>query len=185
VCTLRRVHRAIVLAGGVATGVALVLPLDAASQSPAGTTVFKCETAGQVIYTDTPCTDAHKVDALRIHGGAATAPSAERLPDRAGAARMQSGSIDPWRRVASQTPYAMTRASYGKGVNPECPHLAQRMARVEAEEQTATSRTIGLIQERLAVQRHWYRQLGCAADVPDSASHPTQLSTHRVPGYAG
>lgn len=184
-CTLRRAHRAIVLAGSVATGVALVLPLDAASQSSAGATVFKCETAGRVIYTDTPCADAHKVDALRIQGGAAPAPGAERTPNRAGDARVQSGSMDPWRRVASQPPYAMTRASYGTSVNPECPHLAQRMARVEAEEQTATSRTIGLIQERLAVQRHWYRQLGCAADVPNSPSYPTQLSTHRAPGYAG
>jgi hypothetical protein len=74
------------------------------------------------------------------------------------------GTGAPGRPAALERPEGQPRAArFSAAANPECPHLAQRMARVAAEEQVANAHDIGLIQERLAVQRHWYQQLGCAA----------------------
>ncbi|MPZ44814.1 MAG: DUF4124 domain-containing protein [Betaproteobacteria bacterium] len=139
---------------------ALLLPTHAASQAPSGRTIFRCETAGQISYTDAPCPDAEKVDAIRLPG--VNRPAA---PDRmAYHAPSDDGSGATWRPSAVKRPdgLAPRAARFAAGVNAECPHLAQRMALMEAEELVANGHNVGVIQERLAVQRHWYRQLGCA-----------------------
>ena len=145
-----------------------VLPASAQGQSLPSSprTVFKCESGGQTVYTDQPCLDGQKIDALRLHsvnapGREATEISAAREPYRESAIAgwKQPGTAEGkpavtyervWRQLA-HTPQA------------ECPHLSQRMALVEAEEQIASSRTIQAIQERLSVQRKRYRELNCAS----------------------
>jgi hypothetical protein len=144
--------------------VGALLPLQATGQAPGGRTIFRCESAGHISYTDAPCPDAEKVDPVRLRGvspPAASGRTAYAPSDGAGA----SGRPSPLERPEGGQPRAVR---FSPAANPECPHLAQRMARVAAEEQVANAHNIGLIQERLAVQRHWYQQLGCAAfaDVP-------------------
>ena len=142
----------------VAAGALLLLPIQAASQASGGRTIFRCESAGHVSYTDAPCPDAEKVDAVRLRG--VNPPAA---PDRMAYAP-SDGAGATWRRYSGERAESVEppAARFASEANPECAHLAQRMARVQAEEQVANAHNIGLIQERLAVQRHWYRQLGCA-----------------------
>ena len=159
---------------------ALILPTEAASQKPDRRTVFRCETAGHISYSDAPCPDAEKINPIRLRGvNPPTAPN--RMAYRAPGHRPPSDSVPS---------YAVERhtARFEPGVNPECPHLAQRMALVEAEERSATAHTIATLQERLAVQRHWYKQLGCAASEhrPVPAAAPAQASDPLPEyGYAG
>jgi hypothetical protein len=168
------------LAGFCAVLCVLIVPTEAASQKPDRRTVFRCETAGHISYSDAPCPDAEKIDPIRLRGvNPPTAPN--RMAYRAPADRPPSDPVPS---------YAVERhtARFGPGVNPECPHLAQRMALVEAEERSATAHTIATLQERLAVQRHWYKQLGCAASeqLPVPATAPAQASDPlSAYGYAG
>ncbi|MGH8667355.1 MAG: hypothetical protein ACREUX_24105 [Burkholderiales bacterium] len=165
---------------------ALLLPTHAAaSQAPGGRTIFRCETAGQVSYTDAPCPDAEKVDPIRLPG--VNRPA---TPDRmAYHAPSDDGSGATWRpsAVERRKSIELRAARLAPGVNPECPHLAQRMALVETEQQVANGHNIGVIQERLAVQRHWYRQLGCATFVhsPAPAGSAQPSNPQRARDYAG
>lgn len=161
----------------------LLLPIQAASQAPGARTIFRCESAGHISYTDAPCPDADKVDPVRLRG---MNPSA--APDRMAYAP-SDGTGATWRPPAVEQPDAIgpRAARFAPGANAECPHLAQRMALVEAEEQVANAHNIGLIQERLAVQRHWYRQLGCAL-FADRAVQPASTRTanpQRLRDYSG
>lgn len=115
--------------------------LDSSSAAGQAPTLFRCETRGHITYSDRPCADAQKVQALRLSGGSHVAGA-------------DSGT---WRSYA----VAGYGNRLGRSVDPECPHLAQRMALVEAEEQRATADTIGLVQQRLAVQRSRFRELAC------------------------
>ena len=140
------------LAALCALAAAAAVALPAASQTlpPSPRMVFKCEQAGQVIYTDQPCSGAQKSELLRVH--AAPPPDA---------------GIQPYPPVAAlldPRPAALTERPPKVAGTPraECPHLAQRIALVEAEEQRATSQNIRMIQERLAVQRNRYNELGCS-----------------------
>jgi hypothetical protein len=115
-------------------------------------TVFRCETLGQITYSDQPCAGAQRVDALRLPGANRVAMAESTHATTPAAAGWGYGS-------------GANRSSHARTDDPECPHLAQRMARVEAEEQRATAATIGLIQQRLAVQRERFRELACATPV--------------------
>lgn len=138
------------LAGFAALITAAPVP-DAGAQS-GSRSIFKCETAGRVTYTDAPCSDAARVDELPIRS---TPPHTRGHVAYGAGFPLDSGAR--W--------HADSRAaSFRRDANPECPHLAQRMALVEREERTANT------EERLAVQRHWYRQLGCAG-APDAERH--------------
>lgn len=131
--------------GHAADSTAYAAGSAAGSASAAGgaPTVFRCEANGRITYSDQACPHAQKMHALRLPG----------------VARVAAADSDTWRSYAV--------AGYGNGyrlgrsVDPECPHLAQRMGWVEAEEQRATADTIGLIQQRLAVQRSRFRELAC------------------------
>jgi hypothetical protein len=178
------------LAGFCAVVGVSILPTEAASQNPDRRTVFRCESAGRISYSDAPCPEAEKVDSIRLHG--VNPPRApDRVAYRAPGERAHDGTVGTWQpSTAKQSAGIGPRiARFLPGANPECPHLAQRMALVEAEERAATAHTIATIQERLAVQRHWYWQLGC----PDSEPVPTLPAVAPAPtsdppsayGYAG
>lgn len=142
------------LAAWCALAAAAAVALPAASQtlplSPR--MVFKCEQAGQVVYTDQPCSGTQKSELLRVH--AAPLPEAGVLPYSAASV---AAPLDPQQTALTERPPKVAGTP-----RAECPHLAQRIALVEAEEQRATSQNIRLIQERLAVQRNRYNELGCS-----------------------
>jgi hypothetical protein len=159
---------------------ALVLPIQAAGQARSGRTIFRCESAGHISYTDAPCPHAEKVDPVRLRG---VNPPA--TPDRTAYAPGDlTGATYAMKRSVNAEPRA---ARVAPGSNPECPHLAQRMARVETEEQVANAHNIGLIQQRLAEQRHWYQQLGCDTFVASPRPAGSTQSSNPQPGrdYAG
>jgi hypothetical protein len=181
----KRTCRSLIALLGLGTAVGVLpLPVAAQSQAPGGRTVFKCEAGGRITYTDAPCPGADKVGALRLHG--VNRPIPDRVAHTAAADTLTGVSGVPSGTSAVRNGFVSRTFRFPPSANPECPHLAQRMARVEAEEQVATSQTIGMIQERLAVQRHWFEQLGCGVPgdgAPSTAA--THLSKRTRAGYAG
>ena len=154
-----RTRRHLLPLGAIAAAVsAIALPAYAVGSSQPGT-VFRCEVEGRVLYTDSPCPRAERVDTIRVPGPRLHSP------------RLHSPQAVTASWEAAESPLRVTDArSYGwdprthrfaQPEKAECPHLAQRMALVEAEERTATAASIGLIQERLSVQRQRFRELGC------------------------
>jgi hypothetical protein len=146
------------------------LPAQAQSQNLPSSprTVFKCESDGQTVYTDQPCLGTQKLETLRLHAVSAPAMrEATDARDARGPYRESAGA--GWRNpgAAAEGKPAVTyeRVTRQLAHTPqaECPHLSQRIALVEAEEQNASSRTIQAIQERLSIQRKRYRELGCAS----------------------
>jgi hypothetical protein len=139
------------LAALCALAAAAAVALPAASQTlpPSPRMVFKCEQAGRVVYTDQPCSGAQKSELLRVH-----AP-----PPEAGVQLYSSvaAPVDSQQMALTERPPRVAGTP-----RAECPHLAQRIALVEAEEQRATSQNIRMIQERLGVQRNRYNELGCS-----------------------
>jgi hypothetical protein len=168
------------IAGFCVAAGALLLPIHAIGQAPGGRTIFRCESAGHVSYTDAPCPDAEKVDPVRLRG--INPPAA---PDRM--AYAPNGSTAAPGRSSARERVAPRTARFAPAANAECPHLAQRMALVAAEEQVANAHDMGLIQERLAVQRHWFQQLGCAAfaDAPAPAGSIQSSEPHAPRDYTG
>jgi hypothetical protein len=117
-------------------------------------TVFKCEQGGQVVYTDQPCAGAERSELLKVR---AERPADGALPHAAREGGPAPAATEPPPAVVTERP-----PKVAKTPRAECPHLAQRIALVEAEEQRATSHSIRMIQERLSVQRKRYSELGCS-----------------------
>ena len=151
--------RLMLLAAASLTALSLPATSQGLPQSPR--TVFKCENGGETVYTDKACPGAQRAELLRVRASPASSPDphpgsysgaaldAQAPAAQAPAAEMAAGAAEPLPRLAG-TPQA------------ECPHLGQRIALVEAEERTASSQTMPLIQERLVVQRKRYSELGCS-----------------------
>ena len=132
-----------------------IAPTPVQSQEPArGRAIVKCVIAGETVYTDLSCSEAARI-ARELSPGDSAADSAPDPSEPAPAS--PSAEAPTYYAVVLDLP---NTPAYGR--NPECPHLEQRMALVEAEgKATAGSEALSRIEERLAVQRSWHRQLGC------------------------
>jgi hypothetical protein len=135
-----------------AAAASLALPAPAQTLPPSPHLVYKCEQGGQIVYTDQPCSGAEKSELLKVR--AAPPSDAQVAPG----GHRDAGAVPADNPTALERPPKVARTP-----RAECPHLAQRIALVEAEEQRATSQNIRMIQERLAVQRNRYNELGCSA----------------------
>jgi hypothetical protein len=152
-------------AGALFALAAASLALPAASQTlpPPPHQVYKCEQDGQIAYTDHPCAGAEKAELLKVRAAPPAPPSPTAAPtarDGQAPGGFRDAGTGPTDSLAAlpERPPRVARTPQA-----ECPHLAQRIALVEAEEQHATSQNIRMIQERLAVQRNRYSELGCSA----------------------
>jgi hypothetical protein len=176
-------------AGALFALAAASLALPAASQTlpPPPHQVYKCEQDGQIAYTDHPCAGAEKAELLKVRAAPPAPPSPTAAPtarDGQAPGGFRDAGTGPTDSLAAlpERPPRVARTPQA-----ECPHLAQRMALVAAEEQAANAHDIGLIQERLAVQRHWYQQLGCAAfaDAPAPAGSSRSFRSQAGRDYTG
>ena len=149
---------------GACGGVVAAAPPPTQTESPPSAprgAVFKCDTGGSTLYTDRPCAGGRSIEPIALQG-------IVRMDDRSpveggrGALAPHGGTSKALDASGIHPAAAAPRGIYSAaGVNPECPHLAQRMARVLAEESAATDDTRPLIEERLAIQRQRYRELDC------------------------
>jgi len=124
--------------------------------------VVKCEIAGETVYTDLSCAEAHRI-AVELSPDYRARQSLRR--EASAEASAASGPANPGEpSTAAHHVIALSLPSISPalGRNAECPHLEQRMALVEAEGRIATaSDALQHIEQRLAVQRSWHRELGC------------------------
>jgi hypothetical protein len=126
--------------------------------------VIRCEIAGEVVYTDLTCAEAHRIAtelSPEYRARQALRRGGEMIP-AAPPASDASTVTEPATATHIAIALDLPRVSSALGRNPECAHLEQRMALVEAEGRIAmASDAIRTVEERRAVQRHWHRELGC------------------------
>jgi hypothetical protein len=138
---------------GLALVAALALGSPALGQEarPAARAIQKCEVNGQILYTDLSCSEGRRIASELSPYVVAPSPSS----DAAGSAARHAA-----RPFFAMPDYRGGAVAYRR--NPECPHLEQRMLRVEAEARVATNpETLAHLNERLAVQQAWHQELQC------------------------
>ena len=114
-------------------------------------TIVKCQIAGQTLYTDLSCAEAGRI-------AAELSPKQADPPHESNFGAPQ----EPFLNLGSPVDTRFVVVAGGR--NPECPHLEQRMAMVSAEGmRTLSEDSIRILEERLTVQRHWHRELGCSS----------------------
>jgi hypothetical protein len=119
------------------------------SPATSARTIVKCNIEGQTVYTDLPCAEAGRITTELSPKQGDVHPE-----PHFGALRREVADLG----LPIDTRFVVVAG----GRNPECPHLEQRMALVAAEGmRTVNDESIRMIDERLTVQRHWHRELGC------------------------
>jgi hypothetical protein len=131
---------------------------------PPSRTVFKCKNGAKIVYSDSPCLGAEKIDVEPTRGlNAASAherigPDVQRELRREGIAN----AVRPISGMdAKQFEVAGRRIKLTAAAQRECRELDKDIPAAELEEKQAAAATLPSIQERLFVLRSRYRDLRC------------------------
>lgn len=142
----------------------LVPPFVTAQQlPPPSRTVFKCKHDGKIIYSDSPCLGAEKIDVeptrgVSISGKPKAGADVQRELQREGFAN----AIKPLTGMdARQFDALGRRLQLPSNVQRECSDLDKRVPALEEEEVHATQADLAGVQQRLFVARKRYRELRC------------------------
>jgi hypothetical protein len=136
----------------------------AQSLPPPSRTVFKCETAGKVVYSDSPCLGARTVDveptrgADKITGKGLTGPDVQRERNRE---QLVEG-LRPFTGMdAKQLDTAGRRQKLTADGQAQCGRLDTQIPVAEADEARATGASRQEVQVRLLKLRQQFRDLHC------------------------
>jgi hypothetical protein len=153
----RFVSAFIVLMATVATGSAQQLPAPSR-------TVYRCEAAGKVTYSDAPCVGAKKVD-VEPTRGLNRSTGAERLGSDVMRERQTELIADAVRPItgldSQQFEVQRRRVQLPVAAKKECRALDQAIPRFERQETLTSSQELPAIQQQLFKLRKRYQQLHC------------------------
>ena len=150
----------------VATLLALSIggPSLAQKVPPPSRTVYKCEAEGKVVYSDSPCLGAKRIDVEPTRGLNKTSGST-RVGTDVRNERHSEQIAEIYRPVfgenAEQRALRHRRAKLAPGARLQCDRLDREIPAVEKTEGQATRSELLAIQNRLLRLRRQHRDLGC------------------------
>jgi hypothetical protein len=142
----------------------VVGPAFAQKLPPPSRTVFKCETDGKVVYSDSPCLGARRVD-VQPSRGLNKSSGTERIGPDVRRERHDDAMADAMRPLFGEsTEQRATRHRRFK-LTPEaqlrCRRLDARVADAEAVEAKAGKAELAPVQARLLALRKEHLAIGC------------------------
>ena len=136
----------------------------AQSLPPPSRTVFKCKKDGKVVYSDSPCVGAEKLE-VEPTRGLNQASGMERIGSDVRRELQQEGIANAVRPItgmdAKQFEIAGRRMQLTAEAQRECGGLDKSIPAVELEEKHATTDDLPRVQQRLFILRKRYRELRC------------------------
>ena len=161
----RQVRTSMNVAAGIgAIFMTLVGVSQAQSLPPPSRTVFKCDVAGKVVYSDSPCLGAKQVDveptrgANKATGKELTGADVRREQQREGLAE----AVKPITGMnAKQFNVATNRTKLDAGARTQCSLLDVQIPAVEVDEAKSAAQDRQDVQARLLKLRQQFRDLRC------------------------
>lgn len=141
------------------TGMATAQSLPAPSR-----TVFKCEEAGKVVYSDSPCLGAKRVDVEPTRGLDQMSGKKQVGQDvrREQRQEVMAQALKPLtNETAEQYKQRVRRSKLSPSAQATCQRLDRQVARAEAQEKAATPANLAAVQDRLLRLRLEQRDLKC------------------------
>lgn len=140
-------------------GVATAQSLPAPSR-----TVYKCEEAGKVVYSDSPCLGAKRVDVEPTRGLDQMSGKKQVGKDvrREQRQEVMAQALKP---LTNETPdqykQRVRRSKLSPSAQAKCQRLDRQVDRAEAQEKAATPANLAAVQDRLLRLRLEQRDLKC------------------------
>lgn len=127
-------------------------------------TIFKCEEAGKITYSDSPCVGAQKIDVEPTRGVSKLSGS-ERTGRDVQIERHREIIADALRPLtgmdAKQLEVRQRRMRLAPDAQRECLQLDERVPAVEGRERLATGQKLAEVQRELYHLRTRFRELRC------------------------
>lgn len=140
------------------------MPALAQSLPPASRTVFKCVEKGKVVYSDSPCLGAQRID-VEPTRGLNKSSGTERVGADVRQERHNELIADALRPVLGETAEQRAkrhrRAKLGTQAKTECADLDNRISAGEAEKKQAAAAFRKPVQGRLLALRGRFKELQC------------------------
>jgi hypothetical protein len=153
-----------VAAGIGAICMTLVVASQAQSLPPPSRTVFKCEVAGKVVYSDSPCLGARKVD-VEPTRGADKSTGKERVGADVSRERQREAFAEAVKPItgmnAKQFDIATNRTKLTGEAQSQCRKLDAQIPEAEADEAKAVGPDRQDAQVRLLKLRQQFRDRRC------------------------
>ena len=147
------------------TGVLVVSTSGLAQKlPPPSRTVFRCEVAGKVTYSDAPCLGATKVD-VEPTRGLNKSTGTERIGADVRKERLNEQLAEAFKPVLNETPEQRAKRHHRARLQPDarqqCGRLDERIAATEMSEKHVTGTALSSTQQQLLDLRNRNRSLGC------------------------
>jgi hypothetical protein len=131
---------------------------------PASRTVYKCEVNGKVVYSDSPCLGARRVDVTPTRGldrSTGQARTGSDVRDE----RLNEQMAEALRPLLNETPEERALRHRRSKLSPEaraqCRSLDARIRDLEDEERAASRENLETVQRGLFTARTEHREFGC------------------------
>ncbi len=139
---------------------------DAMAQSlpPPSRTVFRCEEGGKVVYSDSPCLGAKRID-VEPTRGVSKLSGQERTGRDVAHEKFREQVSEAIRPLSGMNPKQFATFEKRMKLSPEaqreCQRLDGRVPALEHEERQASGQALMEVQGRLLGVRRRFRELGC------------------------
>ena len=131
---------------------------------PPSRTVFKCEEAGKVVYSDAPCLGAKKVN-VEPTRGLNKSTGQERIGQDVRREQQREIMADALRPLTGMDAKQLDRSGRRMKLSTEeqkaCRNLDSEIPRIEGREKLASGQEFEGVQRRLLSLRTAYRSAGC------------------------
>lgn len=142
----------------------ITIHANAQSLPPPAKTVFKCEEGGKIVYSDSPCLGARKID-VEPTRGVSKLSGKERIGSAVQNERLQEQIAEAVRPITGMNPKQLDtfgrRQKLSSAAQRECLRLDEQVMTAERDERIATGPVLADIQARLFGLRKRFRELGC------------------------
>ena len=127
-------------------------------------TVFKCEGKGKVVYSDSPCLGAKRVN-IQPTRGLNKGTGTEKIGTDVRQERQNEQMAEAWRPLFAESPVERAKRHHRASLKPEshvqCGRLDQEISAAEQEELRSTKTNLPSVQIHLFRLRQQYRNLHC------------------------
>lgn len=136
----------------------------AQSLPPTSRTVYRCDDGNKVLYSDTPCLGAKKVD-VEPTRGLNKSTGREQIGQDVRREKHNEQMAEALRPIFNETPEQratrLKRFKLAPSAKAECARLDAEMPQLEAKERSAKGETLGTVQRELLASRTRFQKLGC------------------------
>lgn len=127
-------------------------------------TVFKCEEGGRIVYSDSPCLGAKKID-VEPTRGVSSLSGKERVGNDVQREVFEERLAEAVRPLSGMNPKQYEvfsrRMKLTSAAQRECQHLDRQIPPLEQTEAQASGQDFAAAQRRLFGLRSRFRELGC------------------------